>query len=94
MDNFIFKINRGGVGGGGGGRGRCTEHNFTFVVSYYTLRCNMQSLNVFILSPLHEHGHPGTWSPLELGPNIFGDPNYNVVFLLAQKVLPVCWGFN
>ena len=36
----------------GGGRGRCTEHNFTFVVSYYTLRCNRQFFNVFISSPL------------------------------------------
>ena len=51
MDHFIFKINRRGVGKGGG-RGRCTEHNFTFVVSYYTLRCNMQFLNVFISSQL------------------------------------------
>ena len=51
MDNFIFKINRWGVGRGVG-RGRCTEHNFTFGVSYYTLRCNMQFLNVFISSQL------------------------------------------
>ena len=40
------------LGGGGWGRGRCTEHNFTFVVSYYTLRCNRQFFNVFISSPL------------------------------------------
>ena len=78
----------------GWGLGQCVEHNFTIiVVSYYTLRCNMQSLNVFILSPLHEHGHPGTWSPLELGPNIFGDPNYNVVLLLVSKNPPCVLGF-
>ena len=37
----------------GWGLGQCVEHNFTIiVVSYYTLRCNMQFLNVFISSQM------------------------------------------